>query len=109
MSLELKGTIKVILDEQSGEGKNGAWRKQDFVIEYKDGDYPKLACFTSFGEKKIEYLNKYKVGQEVTVSFNAESKEWNGKYFTNLNAWKISGDTAQVSESGDDGLEPLPF
>ena len=107
MSLELKGVITTIRDEQSGEGKNGAWKKRNFLCEYKDGDYTKSVAFVAFG-KTVDQLDKCSVGQEVTVKFNVESREYNGKDYTDAKAWSIQGgDTAQVSESADES--DLPF
>lgn len=84
MSLEIKGKIIAVLEEKTGEGKNGKWQSQDAVIE-TDGQYPKKVCFNMFGDKIIPLS----IGQEVNVSFEVESKEFNGRWFTNLRAWKV--------------------
>lgn len=84
MSLEIKGRIIAVLEEKTGEGKNGKWQSQDAVIE-TDGQYPKKVCFNMFGDKIIPLS----IGQEVNVSFEVESKEFNGRWFTNLRAWKV--------------------
>lgn len=84
MSLEIKGRIIAVLEEKTGEGKNGKWQSQDAVIE-TDGQYPKKVCFNMFGDKIIPLS----IGQEVSVSFEVESKEFNGRWFTNLRAWKV--------------------
>ena len=84
MSLEIKGRIIAVLEEKTGEGKNGKWQSQDAVIE-TDGQYPKKVCFNMFGDKIIPLS----IGQEVNVFFEVESKEFNGRWFTNLRAWKV--------------------
>jgi hypothetical protein len=90
MSNTLTGKITNILPIQSGTSKSGnEWKKQDFVIE-TDGQYPKQVCFTKWGGE-IDY----KIGQIVTVSFDLESREYQGKYFTDAKAWKIEADEAQ--------------
>ena len=94
MALSVKGKIDQILKPESGVSRAGKeWNKQDFVIE-TDEQYPKKVCFTLFGDKTslIEGLTP---GSEVEVSFNLESREYNGKYFHNINAWKIDKASAE--------------
>jgi hypothetical protein len=85
--MDLKGKVILSLPVVTGEGKNGQWRKQEFLIETGD-QYPKKVMFGLMGTKIDQ--NPYSIGQEVVVSFDAESREYNGRYFTNLNAWKVS-------------------
>ncbi len=88
MSLAVKGRIQQILNPESGVSRAGKeWNKQEFVIETED-QYPKKICFTLFGEK-TSLINGLSNGQEVEVSFNVESREFNGRWFHNINAWKI--------------------
>ena len=88
MSLAVKGKIEQILKPETGTSKAGKeWTKQEFVIETED-QYPKKVCFTLFGDK-VSLVNGLSAGQEVEVSFNLESREYNGKWFHNVNAWKI--------------------
>ena len=82
--MEIKGKIIAVLEEKSGEGKNGTWKSQDAVLETGD-QYPKKVAFNMYGDKIVPLL----VGDEVVVSFDVESKEFNGRWFTNLKAWKI--------------------
>lgn len=88
MALTVKGKVTQVLKPESGVSKAGnEWNKQDFVIE-TDEQFPKKVCFTLFGDK-TSLLNGLAAGTEVEVSFNIESREYNGKYFHNINAWKI--------------------
>lgn len=92
--LKIWGKVVEVLPMQSGTGNNGSWEKQDFVIE-TGGQYPKKACFTCFGKMVDSVPTK---GQEVTVYFNIEAREYQGKYFNNVNAWKVevtSGEKAK--------------
>jgi hypothetical protein len=75
---------------QSGTSKAGKeWTKLSFLLETTE-EYNNLYCFDVFGDEKVENFNKYnKVGQEVDVEFNVKTNEWNDKYFTSLDAWKI--------------------
>ena len=83
----LQGRIVEILKEESGVSKAGKdWQKQDFVIE-TDGKYPKKVYFTMFNDK---LTNLVKVGSEVEVSFSIESREYNGRWFTNINAFSVN-------------------
>lgn len=74
---------------QTGEGKNGQWKKCEFVIE-TDGQYPKQICFALFKDK-VELIEHRQLGDVLTVKFDAESREYQGRYFTNLNAYSVSG------------------
>lgn len=85
--MEITGKCIAALPIESGTSKAGnAWQKQNFVIETA-GQYPKKVCFQLFGDKVNDCPN---VGEEVKVSFDPESREWNGKWFTQLNAWKAT-------------------
>ena len=94
MNIKLK--ITHILPKKSGEGRNGTWQKQEFVGE-TDGQYPKQMKFDLWGDRTNHLLGK-KVGQEVEVHFDAESREWEGKWYTDLRAWKVVA-TGEVPES----------
>lgn len=82
--MEIKGKIVAVLEEKSGEGKNGTWKSQDAVLETTD-QYHKKVAFNMYGDK----ITPLQIGQEVTVSFDIESKEFNGRWFTNLKVWKV--------------------
>ncbi len=113
MALSVKGKIEQVLNPESGVSRAGKeWKKQDFVIE-TDEQYPRKVCFTLFGEK-TDLLNGFSQGQEVEVSFNIESREYNGRWFTNVNAWKIEKVSQENSmpepppEFGMDDIPPAP-
>ncbi len=85
--MEIIGKLERILPMQTGEGKNGTWNKQLFVIETQE-QFPKLACFMLWGDK-TGLLNQYQIGQMIRVSFNVESREHNERWYTDLRAWKL--------------------
>ena len=88
MALSVKGKIEQVLKAESGVSRAGKeWKKQEFVLE-TDEQFPRKVCFTLFGDK-VDLVNGLNAGQEVEVSFNVESREYNGRWFTNVNAWKI--------------------
>lgn len=108
MALELSGKLVQILPEQTGTGKNGQWIKQDFIVETQE-QYPRKVCFSAWGDKAAIVKN-LKDGVQVNVSFNAESREFNGKWYTDLRAWKIdtqSFPSSQQAADQFDVLEPL--
>jgi hypothetical protein len=110
MANELSGKIMLILPEQTGTGKNGQWSKQDFVIETEE-QYPKKVCFSAWGEK-VAQVKALQTDARVKVSFNIESREFNGKWYTDLRIWKIEKPEQAVTPEGvntpaDFGPEPL--
>lgn len=84
--MDITGKIIAVLPMQTGEGKNGQWRSQDYVLETKD-QYPKKICFNLFGAKIDQF--PIALNDEVKVSFDIESREWNGRWFTSVRAWKV--------------------
>jgi hypothetical protein len=94
MSLQINGVIKTVLPLEKGTTKAGTeWQKQSFIVANNDGYEGKeqIFCFEVFGEEKVQNFNKFnKVGDSVTVDFNISTNEWNGKYFTSLQSWKVS-------------------
>lgn len=88
MALEITGKLIQVQPEQTGTGKNGAWVKQEFIVETITEQYPKKICFNAWGEK-TQLLKSLKPGTQINVSFNLESRDYNGKWYTDVRAWKI--------------------
>ena len=122
MSLQIKGKVQKILQPESGVSRAGKeWKKQEFVIETEE-QFPKMVCFTLFNDKS-SLVEGISVGEEVEVYFNLESREYNGKWFHNINAWKIEKSSAEnipqpppefslediPPEPDDDAMNDLPF
>ncbi|MFZ4724089.1 MAG: DUF3127 domain-containing protein [Paludibacter sp.] len=84
--MEISGKIIAVLPIATGQGKNGTWRSQDYVLETAD-QYPKKVCFNLFGDKIDQF--PIAIDEMVNVSFDIESKEYNGRWFTNIRAWKV--------------------
>lgn len=112
-NMNIKGKVKAVLPLQSGTSKSGnAWQKQEFVIE-TEGNYPKNIAFTLFGDK-VEQCPK--IGEVVDVHFEVSSREFNGKYFHDIQAWKIErpqantqATTSQPQTSPSYQLQDAPF
>lgn len=90
MALEIEGRIKQKLAKQSGQGTKGSWTKQDFILEYQDGNYPADVCLTAFGNDKVADLDKYQVGDSVKVAFNLRAREYNGRWYNDVRVWRIT-------------------
>ena len=116
--LQFTGRVTQILPAKSGTSQSGkAWTSQQFVVTEDIDQYPASACFQVFNEK-VQIPN---IGSSVTVHFNLKANEYNGRVFTNIDAWKIdvSGGVAQqpkpVSTPAErveppiDGDGDLPF
>lgn len=95
-----------MLPLETGVSKSGnSWQKKNFVIETVE-QYPKKVCFQIFGDKCNQLAPK--VGDVVTVSFNAESKEFNGKWYTQLSCWNIEPQVAQPTAYAPGQTTPAP-
>ena len=94
--MEVVGKIIQVLPAHEGVGRNGnPWRVQPYVLETLD-QYPRKVHFEVFGEDRIKQ-NPCELDQLVTVSFDIESREFNGRWYTSIRAWKIQqGDTTQA-------------
>ena len=113
--LAIAGKIKTFLEVQKGIGKTSGnpWASQEFVVSNNDGYEGKeqIFCFKVFGEDKVEQLTKFnKVDDDVKVFFNISTNEYNGKYYTSLNSWRVEkiGDVAS-SESSEEDISDMPF
>lgn len=94
MALEIEGTLRQKLTPQKGTSARGEWTKQEFILEFPDGNYTSQACFTAFGQDKVAELDKYQVGDKVKVAFNLRSREFNGRWYNDLQIWKVSSASA---------------
>lgn len=89
--MEITGKIVNVLPTLSGQGKNGEWVKNSFVIEWLDNGYKQLLCLEVVGADKFEKMkNAVKVGYEVLCKFSVSSREWQGKWFTTANCFYCS-------------------
>ena len=109
---KMTGEILKIMEVEKGTSKAGkAWQKVNFVLATGNEYNPEVA-FQIFGDEKVENFVKYnKVGQTVDVSFNVSSREYNGKYYHNLEAWKVfkASTSESVEEAPAINNDSLPF
>jgi len=104
MAYDLTGKIKVVKEAQTFGAKG--FTKREFVVTVEDGKYPQdiaLECV----QDKTKLLDGLKEGQLVTVTFDIRGREYNGRYFNNLQAWRIKAEE-NGSSSADDDRPPVP-
>jgi hypothetical protein len=104
MSFKTTGKVLQILPEIKGVSARGEWKKQDFVIETAEEQFPKKICFTLFNDKNGTF-ERIKPNMEVEVSFSIESREYNDKWFSNINAFRVE----PLQQNTDAGINPPPF
>ena len=106
--MEIVGKIIQVLPAQEGIGRNGnPWKVQPYVLETLD-QYPRKVHFEVFGEERIKQ-NPCDIDQLVTVSFDIESREFNGRWYTSIRAWRIQqGDTTQQAAAVQPAAAPIP-
>ena len=107
MSDNLKVTGKVVHIGEI-ETVSDKFKKRIIAVE-TSGDYPQTVA-VEFTQDKCDLLDKYSDNEQITIYFNLRGREWNGKYFTNLNGWRIESDAAQnTKDSNQIGSGDLPF
>lgn len=84
--MEVKGRVAQLLPLTTGMGKKGPWKKQEFILE-TPGQYPKKICLSIWGDKVDQY--NLAVGELISVAVDLESREYNGRWYTEARAWKI--------------------
>ena len=86
--MQFKGKIIETLPVVTGQGARGQWVKQGFVLEYESGQYPKSIAFDVFGEERIKQFN-IQQGEELTVRFDFDAHEYNGRWFNQIRAFNV--------------------
>jgi len=127
MAFETEGIVHKIFETQS---KSETFKTREFVIK-NEGQYPQFIKF-QLTQDRCDLIETYKEGDKIKVHFDLRGREWNEKYFTNLNAWKIEkveqsaapndnngsfqaiqeppeGMLSEGSSNGTDSLDDLPF
>jgi single-strand DNA-binding protein len=111
MAFEVEGKLHRLFPTES---KSASFQAREFVLEIPDGNYPQLIKFQAV-QDRCALLDNMKEGDRVKVSFDLRGREWNGKYLTNLNAWRIDIATegaTQAAPAKDTGnnfpADPFP-
>ena len=84
--MQISAKLIQILPLQSGTGKNGEWRKQDIIVETQE-QYPKKICVSVWGDKIPS--QPMMLGENLLIDNDIESREYNGRWYTDVKAWKI--------------------
>ena len=108
--MEIKGRILAVLEERSGTSQRTGnnWRCGQYVLETIE-QYPKKMLFEVFGEDKIHSMN-IQMGEELTVFFDVDAREYNGKWYNQIRAWKVErqAGTATQNNRPPVSIEPFP-
>lgn len=93
--MDITGRIIVALEPRSGISKSSGtpWKMQEFVLETINEQYPHKMMFSVFGEDKIQQA-AINVGDDVTVSFDVNAREYNGRWYNDIRAWRVSHEMA---------------
>ena len=126
--MEITGKIIAVLPERGGVSQRtgSEWKVQEYVLETQE-QYPRKMCFDVFGADKIAQF-AIKIGEQLTVSFDIDAREYNGRWFNSIRAWKVervaaqpvaapvndvpfppASDAAPVDFSEGDSKDDLPF
>lgn len=106
--MEISGKIIAKLPPQGGTSKAGrAWKKQEYVLETHD-TFPRKVKFDFFGDRVDQY--PLAIGDEVTISFDIESREFNERWYTDIHGWKAEKASAptDIAPGATDFGQPAP-
>ncbi len=103
--MEITGKIIEILEAQTGSSARGEWKKQDFILETQE-QYPKKVCIENWNDK-VDF-NTFAVGSAITASINIESREYNGRWYTGVKAWKVAAAGATSGSTAPGDFPPPP-
>lgn len=109
--MQLVAKLVQILPLQSGTGRNGEWKKQEIIVE-TEGQYPKKVCISMWGDKINDTV--LQIGNMLDISFDVESREYNGRWYTDVRAWKVelatsSGDVPSFEQAPPSLTPPVDF
>jgi len=111
MELKINGKVKVVMETETFDS---GFSKREFVVT-TDDKYPQEVKFELIKDQ-TSMIDSYTVGSDIEVSFNVRGNEYNGRYFVNLQAWKITGTSntttatpKAVEEAVEESVDDLPF
>lgn len=103
--MNISGKVVQVLPIQTGTSKAGnPWQKQEFVID-QGGQYPRKVCISLFGDNVAKIPQ---VGQDVMVSVDIDSREFNGRWYTEIKAWNIVQTGAQQAAPAPQQVAAAP-
>lgn len=105
MSFEIKGIVHKVFDTES---KTATFQAREFVIKTVDGSYEQFIKF-QLTQDRCSLIDGYNEGDEINVHFDLRGREWQDKYFTNLNAWRIERVSDQPAAPASGPEQPVDF
>lgn len=103
--MNISGKVVQVLPIQTGTSKAGnPWQKQEFILE-QGGQYPRKVCISLFGDNVAKIPQ---VGQDVMVSVDIDSREFNGRWYTEIKAWNITQTGAQQAAPAPQQVATAP-
>lgn len=103
--MEFEGLVYKVLPVVKGQGARGEWTKQEVVFELP-GEFNRKLCVGFWGDKALDAAT-LKPGEAVEVSINLESREYNGRWYTEARAWKMARKVAEPTAAAGD-MPPMP-
>jgi len=106
--MELTGKIIAVLPERGGISQRtvAEWKSQSYVLETQE-TYPRKMCFDVFGADKIAQFN-INVGETLTVSFDIDAREYQGRWYNSIRAWKVDRSLGTAAAPAPDMAAPFP-
>ena len=95
--MEFKGRVTAVLPIERGSGRNGPWARATIVLEYESGQYPKSIALQN--AKDAEKFAQIRVGQTGTFQVDFKTREYHGKFYTDINCWSWKLDQAAPSSN----------
>ncbi len=103
--MQLTAKLTQLLPVQTGQGKNGPWKKQDIIVE-TEGKFPKKVCMAIWGDKvDVRHLQ---IGKQLNISFDVESREFNGKWYTDVKVFKIEAAGSSTMDNVPEYQDYIP-
>lgn len=109
MDIIISGIIERVLEPQTGVSKSTGknWVKQDFLLQYNTGNFTKHVCFSVIGEERLQKF-ALKQGEFVSVFINIDSREYNGRFYNTIDAWRVERTQQQAGYSPNAQMGNMP-
>ncbi|MDR2424858.1 MAG: DUF3127 domain-containing protein [Prevotellaceae bacterium] len=98
MVLDVTGKLVQVLEMQTGTSSRGDWKRQDFILETEE-QYPRKICVSLWGDRASDIVG-IAMGDSITASINLESREFNGRWYTDVRAWRVVRAVPQAQAGG---------
>jgi len=103
--MQITGALVQKLEKINGKSANGEWQKQEFIISVGD-KYPKNVCLSTWNDK-CDDLENIQIGDTVTAELEISSREHNGRWYTEVKAWKFLGVESNQAPKVQESTQPV--